>query len=105
MCITAEAANAARTKTDFDISAGAKARLSTRFGQDACKLTDAKNSRDGFTWRMQCAGSRRAEQEGIARFDNPQHYVLVIKTSLIGPTKTGTSILTAEGRRKGECQR
>ena len=104
-CITPEAANAARAKTDFDISAGAKARLSARFGQDACKLIDTKNSQVLTTWRLQCTGSPRVEQEGTARFDNPRHYVLVIRTSMTVLNKTLTSVLTTEGQHKGECPR
>lgn len=104
-CVTAEAANAARNKTDFDISAGAKAMLSARFGQDACKLIDAKNSRDLVTWRLQCTGNPSAEQEGTARFDNLRHYTLTIRTSVTARDKTVISVVTAEGKHKGECPR
>jgi len=104
-CITAEAAKAARTKTDFDISAGNKVRLSGRFGQDACKIVDRKNSRALMSWRLQCTGSPRVEQEGTARFDSPRHYVLVIRTSITAQDKTFTSVLTTEAQYKGECQR
>jgi hypothetical protein len=104
-CITAEIASAARANTDFDLSAGAKAMLSARFGQDACKLTDAKNSENLITWRLRCTGNRSTEQEGTVRFDNPRHYTLTVRTSMTAGDKTVASVLTAEGQHKGECPR
>ena len=105
-CITAEKANAARTKTDLDIIAGVKAKLSAPSGRDACKLVDAKNSPDLMTWRLQCtAGSSSAEQEITARFDSPRHYVVVIRSSITFLNKTLTSVSTTEGQHKGECRR
>lgn len=104
-CVTAQAADAARARTDFDITSGAKAALSARFGRDACKLIDAKNGRDLMTWRLQCTGRPSAQQEGTARFDNPRHYTLIIRTSITTADKTVTSVVTAEGRHKGECPR
>lgn len=104
-CVSAEAANAARTKTDFDLSGGTRAMLSARFGSDACKLIDARNTRDMMTWRLRCTGSPRAEQEGTARFDNPRHYTLIVRTSMTAADKTVTSVATTEGRHKGECPR
>lgn len=102
-CVTAEAAEAARTKSDFDISAHAKKSLNSRFGRDACKLTDEKNSRDLISWRLQCTGKSSAEQEGVARFDSPEHYTLAIRTSMTSAGKTVTSVVKVEGRHRGEC--
>ena len=104
-CVRAEAANRARAGTGFDLGAEAKAMLNARFGQDACKLIDAKNSRNLMTWRLQCKGNGRAEQEGSARFTNPRHYSLIIRTRLTAGDKTVTSVVTAEGQHKGECPR
>lgn len=105
LCVTAETANAARARTDFDLSGGAKAGLNARFGRDACKLVEAKNSQDLMSWRLQCTSSPSAEQEGTARFDNPRHYLLVIRTSITASNKTVTSVTTTEGRHIGECPR
>ena len=104
-CITSKAADAARAKSNFDMSAIAKARLSARFGKDACKLVEAKNSQHLVTWRLRCAGSPGAEQEGTARFDDPRHFVVVIRTSITTRDKTYTSVVTTEGQYKGECPR
>lgn len=104
-CVTAEAADAARTKTDFDIAARSKKLLNSRFGQDACKLTDEKNSQDLISWRLRCTGVRSAEQEGVARFDSPRHYTLTIRTTMTSADKTVTSVVTVEGRHRGECPR
>ena len=105
-CETAEAANAASTQTDLDISRMVKEKLSGASGQDLCKLTDAKNSREMAAWRLQCAGKPDLEQVVTIRFDNPGHYVLVITTSVTALNRTfTTSVLTTEGRHKGECRR
>lgn len=104
-CITAEIANAARDRTDFGLGGGATARLNARFGKDACKLVETKNSPELMSWRLRCTGSPRAEQEGTARFDNPRHYLLVITTRLTAANKTVSSVTTTEGRHIGECPR
>jgi hypothetical protein len=102
-CVSAESARAARTRTTFDLGGGAKAMLGARFGEGACRLTDTRNTRNLVSWRLQCTGSPRVEQDGAARFDNPRHYRLMIRTRMTAGDKTVTSIVTAEGQQKGEC--
>lgn len=104
-CVTAESASIARSKADFGFSAKAHALLRSRFGRDACKLIDAKNSQYLISWRLRCTGNPSAEQEGTVRFDRPRHYKLTIRTSMTSAGKTVTSVLTAEGRYVGECSR
>jgi hypothetical protein len=104
-CINAEGPNAAGTNADFGFSADARAMLSARFGQDACKLVEAKNGKDLITWRLQCTGKLSAEQEGSVRFDNPQHYTATIRSSITSDKKTVTSTVTTEGRHRGDCPR
>ena len=71
----------------------------------ACKITDAENSKTLTTWKMLCSGKRSAEQEVTARFDDPQHYVMVINSRATTSKQFRTSVLTVEGQRKGECPR
>lgn len=104
-CVTPEAAGAARAGAGFDLGAGARAALGARFGRDACRLTEAVRGETLVTWRLQCGGDPGAEQVGTVRFDGPRHYTLTIRTSLTAGARTVTSVLTAEGRHKGECPR
>lgn len=102
-CISRQAANAARDRTDLEIAAIVTSRPSAPLDKDACKVTDVKNSQDLMTWRLQCTGSPSVEQQVTTRFENPRHYVLVIRTSMTVLNKTSTSVLTTEGRHTGEC--
>jgi hypothetical protein len=102
-CVTTEAVNSMRAGTDFGMGADAQARLSAQFGRDACKIVETRNGQNLMSWRLQCTGKPGAEQEGVARFDNPGHYVLVVRTSMTIMNKTLTSVMTTEGQHKGQC--
>jgi hypothetical protein len=102
-CISATAAAAARTVESFALSAGAVAKLEAKFGKDACKLIETRNSTDSFSWWLGCAGNPGADQTGIASFDGPKHFTIEIRTVLRADGHSRSSVVTLEGRHMGEC--
>jgi hypothetical protein len=103
LCISATAAAAARTLEGFALSAGAKAKLEAKFGKDACRLVETRNSTDVFSWWLSCAGNPGADQTGIARLDGPTHFTVEITTVVRANGSSRISLVALEGRHKGEC--
>jgi hypothetical protein len=102
-CISATAAAAAGTVEGIALSAGALAKLEEKFGKDACRLIETRNSTDVFSWWLACSGNHGADQTGIARFDGPKHFTVEIRTVVRADGLSRSSITKLEGRHKGEC--
>lgn len=102
-CISAIEAAAARTAEGFALSAGAIARLEGKFGRDACRLVETRNSTEIFSWWLACAGNPGADQTGTARFDGLKHFTLEIRTVVRAGGRSRSSVVTIDGRHKGEC--
>ncbi len=102
-CITARAAQASRADSLFIEDLGALRQLKARLGEDACKLMDSRNDRTLLNWRVICKGTIMVEQVGNIRAEDPERFEMNVTTRITNGEKWLTSLVTAEGRYKGEC--
>jgi len=104
ICISPEAAKAARDTTSRDISAIITSRPGAPADKSTCTTTDVTNTKDSMAWRVLCASNPGIAHKVETRFDSPRLYRMVLRTKVTLPNETRTSVTTIDGRYKGECK-